>query len=142
MSITNTKQTLKDGAISGFCRSFWGRSWIWCKSFGFSDYYAIPYYNQTVLAIALDLNMLYSVFPLLISFLKAPWYGLVYSVRGFTTTWRGCWATVYLVNKLQSNSELSIYFCFKLLQVTPDEVYLQLLYFYLLQISQFIMFHY
>ena len=47
--------------------------WIWFKSPGFSESLAIYYCNQRVLAIALDLNMAYSVLLSLISFLEAPW---------------------------------------------------------------------
>ena len=35
--ITPTKQTLEDGALLGFRRSWWGRSWLQFKSPGFSD---------------------------------------------------------------------------------------------------------
>ena len=45
----STEQTFKYGAISGVSWLLWGRSWIWFKSSGFSDYYAIHYCNQPVL---------------------------------------------------------------------------------------------
>ena len=48
----------------------------------------IQYYNQPVLAIALDLNVTYLVLWSLISFQEAPWYCLVYYMWAITTTWR------------------------------------------------------
>ena len=49
----------------------------------------IHYCNHPVLVIAPDLNMTYSVLRFLISFLEAPWYGLVYYVQAIFTTWWG-----------------------------------------------------
>ena len=51
--------------------------------------WSIQYCNQPVLAIALDLNVTYSVLRSLISFREAPWYRLVYYVWAITTTWQG-----------------------------------------------------
>ena len=36
-SISDTNQAFKDRDISGFVQSFWGISWFWIKSYGFSD---------------------------------------------------------------------------------------------------------
>ena len=82
------------------------------------------YCNQSVLAIVLDLNMMYSV--LLIfrsalvgcSLLRASYY---YNLTGL-----GCY--VYLFYDPYSYSE---YVCFKLSWDTTDQVYFLLLYFYL-----------
>ena len=46
-----------------------------------------------MLAIALDLNVKYSILRSLISFQEAPWQGLVYYVGAITTNWRCLCAT-------------------------------------------------
>ena len=71
--IFNTHLPLKDGDLSGVGRLWWGRSGIRFKPPVFSDNSAIHYCNKTLLAIALDLNVAYSVLCLLISFREAPW---------------------------------------------------------------------
>ena len=47
------------------------------------------YCNQPVLEISLDLNVVSSILQLLISFLEAPWQGLVYYVLAINTAGRG-----------------------------------------------------
>ena len=55
--------------------------------------WVIHYCIQQVLLIALDQKMLLSVFSLLISSWKAPWYGIVYYMWAINTTWRNKCAT-------------------------------------------------
>ena len=89
ITVTKTKRPLKYRALSGISWSWWGRYWLRHKLPGFRWSSAIHYYTQSVWAIALDLNMVYSVFLSLISFLEAPWYGLVCYVQSIITKTRG-----------------------------------------------------
>ena len=57
LSITPTRQTMKDGALSGVSQSWWGGSWLRLKSPGFGYSLAIHYCTQSVWAISLDLNI-------------------------------------------------------------------------------------
>ena len=61
-----TKLPLKYVALSGFGSSLLGRSWLRLILTGFRSYLAIYYCTQSVLLIALELNVASSVFRLLI----------------------------------------------------------------------------
>ena len=93
LSITPKRQKLKYVELSGISWSWWKRYWIRYKSPGFRESLAIHYCNQAVWSVVLDLNVVYSIFWLLISFQGSPWYCLVCYVLEITTTVRGLFVT-------------------------------------------------
>ena len=71
--ITDKANRLETRALSTVCQFLWDTSWIWFQFSGFNDSEAMNYCQKTMLAIAPDTKVMYSVLQLLISFWEAPW---------------------------------------------------------------------